>query len=658
MSETEQNNIITQMQNLIKQIDEADYNYYVLNKPTIADKTYDALGDKLLQLEKASGIVLAGSPTQRVSGEVQKGFKKVTHSSRLYSLAKCNSYEELRTWLSGLKEVYPDINFTLEYKFDGLRLVLTYENGILVNAATRGNGFVGEDVTVQVKTIKSVPLVIDYKGKVIIQGEGMITLSNLEKYNKNAEEKLKNARNAAAGAIRNLDPKVTASRNLDIFFYDIMEISGRTFKTQSEVHEFLLQNRFLTSEMFFVSGDADKLIEQIEKIDKIKTKIDVLIDGMVLKVNNINLREDIGFTSKFPKWAIAYKFEALEVTSLLKQVEWGVGRTGKVTPIAIVEPVTLAGATVTRATLNNYQEILKKKIKLNSSVFIRRSNEVIPEILGLAEEYAGSEPIQKIAACPSCGGRLTEIGPNLFCTNKETCKQQIINKIAYFCSRNCMNIEGLSDKTIEVLYNRGKVKNISDLYKLKKQDFINTEGFKEKKINNVLNAIEKSKNCDLNNFLDALSINGVGEKTSKDLAKHFKTLDAIMQAGERKLHAVRDIGEVIAQNIIGYFKDADNIKLIEELKACGLVIKEIEQKQGGVFSKKKFVLTGTLPHYDRKTASGIIEAHGGEVCGSVSKNTDYVLAGEEPGSKLAEAMRLNIHIINEEEFEKMLSVTD
>lgn len=642
---------------LVDLINEYAYNYYVLEKPIVSDYDYDVLYDELVALESETKIILPSSPTQRVGGEVLDGFKKVVHPVKLYSLNKCNDTDGIKKFISDVESVCGRQKFTVEYKFDGLRIIAHYKNGLLVEASTRGNGTVGEDVTEQVKTIKSVPLEIKYKGELYVAGEGIITISNLEKYNKTATEKLKNARNAVAGAIRNLDPKVTAGRNLDVVFYDIISIEDDSLvKSQQQVKQFLEDNKFLTGKLFEVVESAEQIEEIAKKIDAVKSKLDILIDGLVIKLDSVKNREEMGFTAKFPKWAIAYKFEPQELTSVLKHVEWAVGRTGKVTPTAIIEPVELAGATVTRATLNNYDDILRKGVMLNSLVFVRRSNEVIPEILGLAQKLENSQAIEKPTICPCCGGDLSQVGPNLFCTNN-ICPEKVVSKLTYFASRNCMNIEGLSDKIISLLFETGKIKTASDLYRLNYSDFEGLEGFKDKKITNILFSIENSKKCEFANFIDAISIDGVGEKTSKDLAKKFLTLENLKSSTVEELLEVKDIGEVIAQNIYNFFRTDSNLTEIDALLKLGVCIKELEQKQidkSNFFFNKKVVLTGSLENYKRNEAAKIIEDLGGSVAGSVSKNTDIVLAGADAGSKLQKATQLGIQIISEQEFENFI----
>ena len=646
------------MKDLVKVLNNYSYQYYVLEQPIVSDYDYDVLYDELLALEAQLGIVLPDSPTIRVGGDVLDGFKKVEHKQKLYSLNKCNDFDGIEKFVQDVREFVTSPKFVVEYKFDGLRIIAKYSGGVLVQASTRGNGLVGEDVTEQVKTIKSVPLVIDYKGELTVAGEGVITLQNLAKYNEKAEEKLKNARNAVAGAIRNLDPKVTAKRNLDVVFYDIISIDDSAhLSTQQEVNAFLKANKFLTGKLFEVVSTSSEIKSIADKVDKIKETLDIQIDGLVIKLNSLKDRDELGYTAKYPKWAIAYKFAPVELTSTLRAVEWNVGRTGKVTPTAVIDPIELAGATVTRATLNNYDDILRKKVKLGSLVFVRRSNEVIPEILGLAQEGENSQEIELPAFCPSCHSILTKKGPNIFCENKN-CRDKIIAKITYFASRGCMNIDGLRDKIVAQLYDSGIVSSIADLYRIKEQDLLSLEGFKDKKVSNILSSIQKSKNVDLANFVDAISIDGVGSKTSRDLARRFGTFDAIKNATKESLLSISDIGEVIADNIVSFFASQDNQKELEELFALGVTINNLEQKEldtSNFFYGKKFVLTGTLNSYKRDDAAKIIEDNGGSVSSSVSQNTSYVLYGAEAGSKLDKARALGVPLLTEEEFVKIIS---
>ena len=647
-----------EMKNLVDKLNDYAYRYYVLDTPIISDAEYDKLYDKLVELEKSTGIVLPNSPTQRVGDTVLSNFKKVTHKMRLYSLDKCQSKQSLLAWLNDTLEKEKNVDFTLEYKFDGLTIVCTYKDGYLKSCATRGNGIVGEDVTLQVKTIKSVPLSIDFKGELIVQGEGMITLSNLKKFNqKYPNDALKNARNAVSGAIRNLDPKETAKRNLDWFCYNVLYAEGKSFSTQIEMFDFLNKNGFLISPYKHFKNPND-ILKEIDKVDKEKSNLDILIDGMVVKINQLNLRDEFGYTSKFPKWAMAYKFEAQELSTILKDVIWQVGRTGKITPIAIIDPVNLSGATIYRATLNNYMDILRKNISIGSRVFVRRSNEVIPEIMGLAEQLEGSKPIIKPKVCPSCKTPLVQIGALDFCPNSDSCPEQIIDRITHFATRNAMDIEGFRDSTAKLLYDTKLVKDVADLYSLKEEDLLNLPLFKEKKARNLLDAIEKSKDVELSNFIYSLSILNVGIKTAKDLAKYFRTLDDLKNATEEDLAKIRDIGDVVAHSICEYFSNEKNLSLIDRLLKAGVKIKNSSQagNNSGIFEGKTFVLTGTLESYTRAEATALIEKNGGQTSSSVSKNTDYVLAGKEAGSKLSKAQSLGIKVIDEQTFKNLLKL--
>ena len=644
------NEKIEKMKKLIKEIEKHNYNYYVLDNPTISDVEYDKLYYSLVDLEKETGVILPYSPTQRVGDTILEGFNKKRHEVTLYSLNKVRDFEELDSWVQDMKKMADGTDFAVEYKFDGLQIVIEYNNGVFINATTRGNGIVGEDVSLQVKTIKSVPLQIEFKGRLIVQGEGMMTNKNFELYNRTAVEKLKNPRNAAAGAIRNLDPKETAKRNLDYFCYSILLCEGENFETQQQMHEFLIKNGFQTGNYFKICKNVQEIIHCINEIDVVKIKLDVMIDGMVIKINNVLPREKIGWTAKFPKWALAYKFEAQEATTILKKVTWQVGRSGRVTPIAELEPVELAGATIKRATLNNIDDIRRKDVYENSRVFIRRSNEVIPEIMGLAEKFENSKEINEPLICPSCHQKLTKKTPLLFCTNHKDCPDQVVDRLVHFASRDAFNIEGLSDKTCYQLFKELNVKSPCDLFDLNKENLLKLDKFKDKKAENLIKSIQNSKIIEFYRFLNALGIGEVGVKTAKDLAKFFTTFEKLKSAGLDDILQVKDIGPIIAQNIVEYFKNEENLKEIECLFAKGIEIKETNSEiQNNKFENLTFVITGTLSQ-PRDFYIDIIEKLGGKVTGSVSKKTDYVLVGEDAGSKLDKARELNIKTLNEEEF--------
>lgn len=644
---------LEKMRQLIAEIDKHNHAYYDLDSPTISDAEYDKLYYALVDLENQTGTVLPTSPTLRVGGKLLDGFVKREHPKKLYSLNKVRDFDDLKSWAEDMK-AFGAKDFALEYKFDGLHLVIEYDNGVYKSATTRGNGYTGEDVTEQVRTIRSVPLEIDFKGHLYVEGEGMMTNHAFAAYNKHAEEKLKNVRNAAAGAIRNLDPKETAKRNLDFFCYAILECEGRKFDSQEELHEFLKDCGFKTGNYFFTSSSIDEIFQQIQLIDAAKKNFDILIDGAVISVNQMAPREEIGYTTKFPKWTIAFKFEAQEISTKLEDVIWQVGRTGKVTPIAILSPVEIAGATVRRATLNNFDDIQRKRVSIGSTVFVRRSNEVIPEVLGVAEQAKDAVNISEPEYCPSCGAELIKKGPLLFCPNHSDCPQQIENRITHFASRDAFNIDGLSQKTVLSLIENLGVRYPSDLFRLKKEQLLELEKFKDKKAEKLIDAIEKSKKIELYRYIYALGINEVGLKTSRDLAKTFKSVQNLASATIEQLESLPDLGPVIAKNIVEYFADEDNLREIEKHKVLNIQITSAKSRGDGVLSGKKFVLTGTLPTLSRSEATKLITDAGGEVSGSVSKLTDYLLLGADPGSKYNKALSLGINIISEEDLMNIL----
>ncbi|NMB08093.1 MAG: NAD-dependent DNA ligase LigA [Tissierellia bacterium] len=657
---------LKRMEELIEIIDDLNYHYYTLDEPKLSDKEYDALYDELVKLEKETGIIHSYSPTQRVGGEILDKFEKHTHLGRLWSLDKSQNYGELRNWDNRVRRLIEEYNNTheeklplpsyiVEYKFDGLTINLTYRDGELVQGATRGNGTIGEAILPQIKTIKTLPLKINYKGTMEIQGEGLMPLSALEKYNETAEEPLKNARNAAAGALRNLDPKVTAKRNLIAYFYNIGYIEGKEFETHMEMLEFLKENRLPVYNYAAKCDSIEEVIEEIEKIEKERHNKDVLTDGAVIKINHMKTREILGYTMKFPRWAIAYKFEAEETTTKLLAVQWNVGRTGKVTPSAILEPVEIAGATVRRATLNNYDDIERKGVSLNSRVLIRRSNEVIPEIMGVVDTDEKTEEIVKPTHCPACGTELIQDGVHIFCPNSLNCKPQLVSRIVHFASRDAMNIEGLSEKTAEKLFEKLDLMDVADIYEIKYEDLMKLEGFKEKKTNNLLDAIERSKDTNLTRFIYALGIPNVGLRTAGDLADHFKSLDAIRNAKYEELMTIPDIGPKIAESIIEFFHDEHIIQGIEKLLLEGVNPHHEETVvEESIFTGKTIVITGTIESFTRKELKDIIENMGGKVASSVSKNTDYVVVGENPGSKYNKAVELGIEIIDEDRLKNFI----
>ncbi len=642
------------MNELVKKLNRYAYEYYTLDSPTVSDGEYDKLYDELVMLEKQTGVVLFNSPTRRVGGEPISAFKKHEHVKRLYSLDKSLTDSELQLFIQKAeKSAGKPLDYTVEYKYDGLTISLTYNEGKFVRATTRGNGIVGEDVTAQVLTIQTFPLEIEYKGLLEVQGEAVIKLSNLKKYNETASEILKNARNAVAGAIRNLDPKETKKRRVEILFYNVNYIEDGVINSQQECFEFLIKNGFKVYGYLKICKNFEEIKSAIEFIKEDRKVIDYLTDGAVIKVNDYSVREGLGYTDKFPRYAMAFKFEAEETTTILNAIEWQVGRTGKLTPLGIVEPVELCGATVKKATLNNYGDILRKKIKVNCRVLIRRSNEVIPEILGATEYFSSSYDVVKPTVCPYCNSTLYEEGANIFCPNND-CKPRLVGMLQHFASKDAINIDGFSEMTAEQLIEEKGVKTFSDLYKLTVQDLLELDGFKIKKAENLINAINASKDCTLAQFILALGIDGIGKKTAKDLVSTFKTLDGIKNASFLELLALKDFGEITAQSVYDYFASEDNLSEIDELLALGVAPKESVKVEGGKLSGEKVVLTGSLKSYTRGEASKLIESLGGEVLSSVTKQTTLVVAGEEAGSKLSKAISLGIKVINEEEFKNLI----
>ena len=641
---------------LVDLLNKYAYDYYVLDNPVVSDGEYDRLYDELKALESESGEVYFDSPTQRVGDKPLGKFEQVSHRGRLFSLDKCQSKQELIAWLERISAdgVLPACS--VEYKFDGLTVNLTYEDGKLIQAATRGNGAVGEVVTEQVKTIRSVPLSIPYKGIIEVQGEGIMTLSALEKYNAREDVvPLKNARNGVAGAIRNLDPKVTAERNLDLICYNVNYIEDKDFSSGSEMLDFLHRNRFKMSNYCRYCNTADEVISAIDEIEAQRDTLDFLIDGAVIKIDSTRIRDDLGYTQKFPRWAIAYKFAAQEATTTVKDVIWQVSRTGKLNPLAVLEPVDLAGVTVGRATLSNISEIRRKDIKIGAGVFIRRSNDVIPEITGVAEHTSDSIDIQPPAYCPACGAPVTMDGVFIKCSNVRACSNAIVSALSHFCGRDAMDIEGLSDKTLELLYGLGKVKSFADIYRLREGDFEEVEGFKDKKISNLLSAIDKSKKVSLDRFLYAIGIPNIGRKAASQLADAFYTLDGVIAAKSDAIASLDDFGAVTAQCVLDYFADSKHMSDINDLLAQGICFEE-KQVRTGVFSGERVVLTGSLTSLKRSKAKSAIEDNGGSVSDSVSKSVTLVIAGEDAGSKLDKAKKLGIRVIDEAEFLRMLGM--
>lgn len=652
------------IEELVKQLNDYNYHYYTLDEPIVSDGEYDKLYDELVKLEHETGVVLPESPTQRVGGELLEGFVKHTHLAPLYSLDKAQNIEKIREWekraerlVKASNEKVLELLFLVELKFDGLTINLTYDEGRLVMASTRGNGVVGEDILAQVKTIPSIPFTIPYKGRIEVQGEGLMPLSALKEYNKKYSPALKNARNAAAGALRNLDPKETKKRKLTAYFYNVGYIEGKEFKCQEEMMQFLKDNRFKVHPFIKKAKTLKELEEILSYIEEYRKEIDILTDGAVIKINDMKTREVLGYTNKFPRWAIAYKFEPEEYSTVVREVEWNVGRSGKVTPTALLDPVEIGDVLVSRATLNNMDDIERKQVKINSSVLIRRSNDVIPEILGKIEDYEDSKEIVMPQDCPFCHTPLIRDGVHYFCPNSMNCEPQLVSRLVHFASRDAMNIDGLSEKTIEKMLEILKVHEISQIYSLTAEELYQLPGFKEKKVNNLLNAIENSKEVRLKNFIYAIGIPNVGIKTAEDLANRFKTFENLRAATAQELVEVPDIGDITARAIEEFFHDEKVVKGIDRLLDEGVEItkeenkKDVEQK----FNDIRVVITGSFENYSRKELEEKFKSMGAKTSSSVSKNTDMVVVGEKPGSKFDKAKELGIRIVEKEELEKIIN---
>ena len=651
------------MRELVDWLNETAYQYYTLDDPTVSDREWDEKYDELVRMERETGVRLPDSPTRRVGGAVLPYFEPHTHLARLWSMDKAQSVDALRDWARRAEKLRAEANadlpapeYVVEHKFDGLTINLTYENGQLVGAATRGNGVVGEEILPQVRTIRSVPLSIPFQGRMEVHGEGFMRISVLEAYNRTAKEPLKNPRNAAAGALRNLDPAVTAARRLDACFYDVGYIEGKAFANQREMMDFLRENRFPVSDCEIYCPTLERAIEAVREIEQTRGDLDYMIDGAVLKLCDFATRDALGFTDKFPRWAVAYKFEAEEVTTLLTDVTWQIGRTGKLTPLAHVEPVELAGATVRRATLNNWTDIQRKRVRIGARVWIRRSNEVIPEIMGRVDEFEpGERDVEKPAVCPECGSPLEERGAHLFCPNRDGCRRQIVMRLSHFAGRDAMDIDTFSEKTAEQLVDAGLLQEADQLYRLTAEQLTGLDRFGEKKAAKLVAAIEASRHRRLDAFIYAIGIPNIGVKTARDLAERFGSMDALRAATAEELTGMDDVGEIVAESVRGFFADPANRRLVDALLAEG-VVPEAPQRpaEGGAFEGMTVVVTGTLVSMSRAEAEEAVRQAGGKAAGSVSKKTSLVVYGEAAGSKLTKAQALGVPVADEAEFLRRL----
>ncbi|MCC2705965.1 NAD-dependent DNA ligase LigA [Intestinibacter bartlettii] len=656
------------IEELINLINYHNEKYYNQDSPEIEDFEYDNLMKELIKLEEENPELKRNdSPSNRVGGKPLDKFEQVVHKIPMLSLSNAYSWEDLKDFDSRVREaVGSDVEYVVEFKIDGLSVGLNYNNGIFESGATRGNGIVGENITKNLMTIKNIPLNIDEKGELTVRGEVYISKKDFEEINKIQEEQdqplYANPRNLAAGSLRQLDSKLTAKRPLDIFIFNLEDINSKQFKTHSESLEYLKQLGFHVSPEFKVFKTMDEIIEYIKYWTEHREDLGFGIDGMVIKVNNLAQREQMGYTAKSPRWAIAYKFPAERKETKLLDIVVEVGRTGTITPTAVLEPIRLAGTTVSRATLHNEDYINEKDIKINDTVLVQKAGDIIPQVVEVIKEKRTGEEIEfkMPEECPVCGEPTVRLEGEaaVKCINI-SCPAQIRRGIIHFASREAMDIDGLGESIITLLLKQDLIKDISDLYYLKKEQISVLERMGDKSATNLINAINKSKENDLWRFINGLGIKLIGTKAAKILASEFKDLDKLMNATEQELINLEEFGQTMADSVVEFFKEEKNISVIEKLKEAGVNTKLIESDDADIpkiFEKMKIVLTGTLPTLKRNDAKEMIEKRGGKATSSVSKSTSFVLAGEEAGSKLTKANDLGIKVIDEEKFLQLIEL--
>lgn len=649
------------VQQLRKEINYHSDRYYNQDAPEISDYDYDMLLRRLEELEKQfPQLITPDSPTQRVGGEAAEKFTPVTHTVPMESLHDAFSDEELRDFDRRVRSVVEAPYYVVEPKFDGLSVSAEYRGGVFVRGSTRGDGQVGEDITENMMTIRSLPKrlkkplpFIEVRGEVYMSNDSFLKL--LEKQELNEEKPFKNPRNAAAGSLRQKDSKVTAQRELDIFIFNIQQIEGETLESHRQSLDYLQQLGFPAPPFYHTFNTIDAVIEEIHRIGALRGTLPYQIDGAVVKVDSFEQRQILGSTAKFPRWAEAYKYPPEEKETTLLDIQINVGRTGALTPTGIFEPVTLAGTTVTRAVLHNEDFIKEKDIRIGDTVILRKAGEVIPEVVALKAHGENTVPYEMPKVCPSCGSAVVREQDEaaLRCTNTD-CPAQLMRHLIHFVSRDAMDIDGLGPAVLEQLVNEGMVKSPADLYRLDPERVEALERMGETSAANLMRALEKSKDNELYRLIFALGIRHIGQKAAKLLCAQFGTIEEIMRAPAEEIANIDGFGDIMAQSAADYFALSHTRQLIEELKSLGLKMPPAEKKDGGgVFSGKTFVLTGTLPTLKRSEAAAIIEAHGGKTSSSVSKKTDYVLAGEDAGSKLTKAQSLGVEVITEEQFRQM-----
>lgn len=652
------------MRELIDIINKANYDYHTLDKPTITDQEYDRYMLELLKLEENNkDLIMEDSPTSRIGSIVLDKFNKVTHKIPMMSLGNVYNEFEIRTFTDRIKEVFKNSTYVCELKVDGLAVSLTYEKGILVRGATRGDGVTGEDITNNIKTIKMIPLKLTKEIDIEVRGEIYMSKKVFESLNRKREEQglelFMNARNAAAGSIRQLDSKIAADRKLECFIYHLPNPKNYNINTHYEALEFMKSLGFRVNTNNRLVNSEENILTFIDEYQEKRESLPYDIDGIVIKLNEIDHQIELGYTAKYPKWATAYKFPAIEVITKLQDIIFTVGRTGKITPNAVLEPVLVQGSLVKRATLHNEDNILSKDIMIGDFVVLRKAGDVIPEVVESKKERRDGNEIkfEMISKCPICGTTLTKEEVNYFCLNKE-CDARKIESIIHFSSRDAMNIEGLGERIIEDFYNMGYINNISDIYRLyeHKEDLMELSGFGEKSINKILDNINSSKENSLERLLFGLGIKHVGNKTAKILTKKYNSLDNLMKASKEELSEIKDVGPIVSESIVNYFSNTNNIELINKLKDYGVntINNTIGDKKTNYLTGKNIVITGTF-NRTRDEIKNIIESYSGEIRESVTKNTNILLLGVNPGSKYDKAKELNIQIMDEEEFEGIIN---
>lgn len=647
---------------LIEEINYHNEKYYNQDSPEISDFDYDNLMKELKALEEENPeLKRVDSPTNRVGGKALDKFNQIVHKIPMLSLSNAYSDQDLRDFDKRVRDmVSSSVEYVVEFKIDGLSVGITYTNGVFEKGATRGDGIVGEDISQNLMTVKSIPLKVDDNNEIVVRGEVYISKENFKKVNEQQEDLglqlFANPRNLAAGSLRQLDPKLTAKRPLDIFVFNLEHISNHEFKSHSESLEFLKNLGFSVSPNYKVCSDINQVIEFIEYWTENRDKLDFEIDGMVIKVNNLEQREEMGYTAKSPRWAIAYKFPAEKKKTKILDIIVEVGRTGTITPTAVLEPVRLAGTTVSRATLHNQDYITEKDIKINDTVLVQKAGDIIPQVLEVVKEERTGEEIEfnMPDKCPVCSEPTVRLDGEaaVKCINM-SCPAQIRRGIIHFVSRDAMNIDGLGESIITLLLNEKIIEDIADLYYINKDDLVNLERMGEKSANNLMNSIEKSKSNDLWRLINGLGIKYIGVKGAKILANNFKDLDKIIEAKGEDLVNLEEFGETMANSVVEFFKEDKNLNVIDKLKKAGVSTKAVENEDENIvkiFEGMKIVLTGTLPTLKRNDAKEIIESRGGKATSSVSKSTTFVLAGEDAGSKLTKANDLGIKVIDEDKF--------